>query len=588
MTTSFKIWLWLLAAIVGFLIPFGMRFVLNVTDPLFYIIYVFTYLAIGFWLWKKNKEKNLKDRFDLYKQVKKITPEDFGIAKFHEYYQKRKSDDEISQKLTLKLGIKIIGRPGLGKTRASYEAIKKLDGFYLLKPSLATELRFKDIQNIKFPLWVKNVVLFLDDLNKIVGRCDVDHLVNRLKKISGNLIILATCRSGIELDGLNGKKEVEELLNTLQKIEPSLLSQKEEQDLAQNLGIDLSKTKSDRTPGSIVLGLGTMKERYDNMGEEKVILHSLKLLREGRIFIWDEILVKAVVKQLFELDLKEHDWNGCLNSLIENEYLVKNLLPAVKMQHDIYLDDIIVDDYKPNVVDLQKLKEVLIKENYAEFLMDLSTWFYEKEDFDSAAQACEQAIVIRPHYSVAYTNWGVALFNLGKYEKAVEKFQKAVDIDPKNVLAYFNWGILFGKQGRYGEAIEKYQKAVEINPTDGESHINWGNALAKLGRYGESIEKYQRAIEINPKLAAAYYNWANSLRRLEKYGEAAQKYEKAVEANPEYAMAYGNWALNFWDLGNRKEAVEKLEIARQLFANQGKIEDVEKAENVLKEWRAIK
>ncbi len=499
MTTSLKIWLWVLAAIVGFLIPLGMRFVLNVTDPLFYIIYAFICLAPGFWLWQKNKEKNLKDRFDLFKSVKKVTPEDFGIAKYNKYYQKRKSDEEISQKLALKIPIKIIGRPMLGKTRASYEAVKKLNGFYLLKPSLATELRFKEIQNIKFPFWVKNVVLFLDDLNKIIGRCDVDHLVNRLKKISGNLIILATCRSGKELDGLNGKKEVEGLVNTLQKIEPSLLSPEEEKELVQNLGIDLAKTKSDRTPGSIVLGLGEMKKRYDNFKEVKFILKSSKLLIEGNIFVFDEKLLRDVTRTVFGLNLERYKWEECLNNLIDNEFINKDIRPIITMQHDIYLDDVIVHDYHPNADDLKKVKELLIKEYHAPLLSNLGGWFEANGDFKTAVACCEQAIKILPNFGLAYYNLGVQLSKLKKHEEAVEKYAKAVQHGFRKADVFYNWGSALLDLSRYDEAIEKFKKVVEIDAKYYKAYAIWAVTLIGLDKPVEAKGKLKIAIELLEK-----------------------------------------------------------------------------------------
>jgi len=206
-------------------------------------------LGLLYFIWERSAtiKKGLAEAFDVSKPVKKLTPDDFGITNYNEFYIERESDKEIENLLKERKYAFITGIPMLGKTRMAYEAVKKLKDFYLLKP-LQKEI---NIQTLKLPFFRKRIILFLDDLNKYVDKFDVDNLTRKLKEKSKDFVLIATCRSGKEFDQVFAKKEMETLLTQCQKGKtvPRLLKQEEEGELANAVGKNLKKITSDRTPG---------------------------------------------------------------------------------------------------------------------------------------------------------------------------------------------------------------------------------------------------------------------------------------------------------------------------------------------------
>ena len=213
-----------------------------------------------------------------------------------------------------------------------------------------------------------------------------------------------------------------------------------------------------------------------------------------------------------------------------------------------------------------------------------------------AAQYYERVVGIDPS-SVAFSNWGLALSDLGKlrgerekFKEACGKYERATELDPNYAAVFSNWGIalrnlgtLTNDEDTFNEAFEKYQRATELDPKDAVVFSNWGTALDELGRltgerekFKEACEKYQRATELDPKDAVAFSNWGNALSGLgalpgerEKFKEAFAKYQRATELDPKYVKAFNNWGNALMNLAVRTDdSVQRQELLKQA---QGKV-----------------
>jgi tetratricopeptide (TPR) repeat protein len=363
----------------------------------------------------KTKGK-LEEAFDVSKPAKKLTPDDFHITNYNKFYIERESDKEIENLLKKRKYAFITGIPMLGKTRMAYESVKKLKGFYLLKPKYER----MDIQKLKLPFFKKKIVLFLDDLDKYVGKFNLDDLIRKLKEKTQDFIVIATCRSGKEFDQVFAKKEMETLLTQCQKgkTEPRLLERDEENKLAIAIGERLEKIASDGTPGSITIDLRHMKKRYKELEDEKSVLKSLKLLREGNIFLWKENLVKEVSKGIFDLNTERTKWDDYIKSLLSNEFIKKSG-ERIFVSPDVYLDDRFLDDYFVGDDDLESLRDVLFNNlKDAENLFYLGNRFYYKKNQREAEDCYRKSIEIDPDLAEAHNNLGVLLKELKRYPEA--------------------------------------------------------------------------------------------------------------------------------------------------------------------------
>lgn len=127
---------------------------------------------------------------------------------------------------------------------------------------------------------------------------------------------------------------------------------------------------------------------------------------------------------------------------------------------------------------------------------------------EKAQNLLEQAISLYklttdldPQSAAAFSNWGVALSNLGKMTKdlpkieaALEKHKRATELDPQNAAAFDNWSVALSRLSHYVddpeqrrklllEARNKAQEAENLKPGTGAYNLACAASL-----FGESDE----------------------------------------------------------------------------------------------------
>jgi tetratricopeptide (TPR) repeat protein len=506
----------------------------------------------------------LKNSFDVSKPVNKLNPKNdkLGITEYRDFYIERESDKEIENLLKEREYVFITGIPMLGKTRMAFEAIKKLKGYYLLKPKYG-EL---DIQKLKLPFFKKKIVLFLDDLDKYAGK-NLDDLIRELKERTQDFIVIATCRSGMEFDQIFAKKEMEDLLTQCQKakIEPRKLKRNEESQLAVLVKKRLEQIASDGTPGSITIDLRYMKERYENLGDEKSILKSLKLLGQSNIFLWKENLVKEVSRLVFDLNVETAKWGGYTKSLLNNEFIKKST-NKIFISPDVYLDDRFLDDYSIEDDDLKSLVKILYDQlKDSENLFYLGNAFYYRNNWTQAEDCYRKSSDINPTFALAYA--GLADVCVTKYDTYFERkvavldeaekaSQNALSIDPDLPEAHRALGRVYQYQKKPEKAIEEFEKAIKLRPNFCEAYRSLGWAYEKLGNFVEATDSARKALEIRPtdKETLRLLGIINYDQGL--YKQALGFFYKAVDVAPNYGIAFHDIGSTFLKLGEFDRALE--------------------------------
>lgn len=581
------------------------------------LTFLFAIISI-FWVydWVRERKDEFRKIWEFYNPIKKVTPGDFKIQKYKKVYISRESDVTIENLLKNGEYILITGKPKIGKTRASYEAIEKLENFSVIKPR-PEEI---GIEKIKIPLLSnKNIILFLDDLQRFVGK-NVEDVIGRLNQKSKKLIIVATSRTGKELDLV--REEILSLYREFTVIELEEISKDDGKILAENIKKEDKKFEwkpehFDGTPGSVTLDLEDMKERYKKAGDGKIILKALKLLKEASLFLYKETRVKEVCGDIFELSaerLERHNWDEIMNNLKENDFIAKD-----RDIIDIYPSylDICIYDYDPSLNDLKKLKNMLIKARDSGSLFYLGDGFCYKNDFYFAKDCYIEALKIYPKYAGALNSLGYVLVKLGEaeeakmrydkaerlYEKAIKEHTEAIGINPYYATDHNNLGYVLtrlgeikeikgeykeatrlheeaekehriairikpeyasahhslayalGKLGRDEEAEKEYRETIRLNPESPFAHNLLGHLLAnKLGRNEEAEKEYRAAIRIKPDYPSARNNLGFLLAKLGRGEEAEKKYREAIKASPDYVVAYVNLGRLLANLKKYKEA----------------------------------
>ena len=210
---------------------------------------------------------------------------------------------------------------------------------------------------------------------------------------------------------------------------------------------------------------------------------------------------------------------------------------------------------------------------YARAYNNMGNAFQATGDFETAAAAHGQAILLAPGLASAYSNLGNALRELGENVKAVEALTSAVALNPAFAAAYTNLGSAMLALGDAPVAARWHGVAAALTRfSDPSSLNNFGAALEASGRLDEAGMVYERAIELQPGSAVLHINRGNVQRRLGLLTDAVQSYSNAISLEPDgadTATAYNNVAAALQAEGELERAMEAYDAALELHPTHG-------------------
>lgn len=195
--------------------------------------------------------------------------------------------------------------------------------------------------------------------------------------------------------------------------------------------------------------------------------------------------------------------------------------------------------------DLDAAKTLLLKvqgldANNPDALRFLSVIAAMKFDYVIALELIDRVIALTPDNSVAHSNRGNILKELGEFENALVSLDKAIELDPSYAEAHNNKGNLLQELHRYDEAIACYEQAIALQPFYAEAYSNKGNALQMLHRHDEAMHHFDVATEINPNYVDAYWHKAIGQLSCGNYLMGWQNYEARWFKSNAIKFLYGN------------------------------------------------
>jgi tetratricopeptide (TPR) repeat protein len=187
---------------------------------------------------------------------------------------------------------------------------------------------------------------------------------------------------------------------------------------------------------------------------------------------------------------------------------------------------------------------------------------------EAALASYEEAVRLKPNFSVGQENLGELLLKLGRRAEAIARFEAALRLQPEYADAHMNLGNALMAEGRVADAVSHLREAARIAPRMAEMRFNLGNALAAAGQPAAAIAEFRAALElkaVNPAVhAAANYEVANLLAMSGRPAEAVPHYEAALKARPDHVAAQHNLGSALLQLGRFEEAVRAYEAALRL------------------------
>ena len=140
------------------------------------------------------------------------------------------------------------------------------------------------------------------------------------------------------------------------------------------------------------------------------------------------------------------------------------------------------------------------------------------------------------------------------FASAIEDLNQAIIIEGNFFPVYFNRALIRYKQLEYQKMEKEYD--LKVNPGE--------KSAVKAADYEMVKRDLDKVIELAPDFVYAYYNRGNVLSILKDYRAAIVDYDRAIQLDPKFADAYFNRGLTHIFLGNNRQGIQDLSKAGEL------------------------
>jgi tetratricopeptide (TPR) repeat protein len=396
---------------------------------------------------RRNKFRKIGDFFTARELRGNLTDE--TIQKFcrllkhdkiywSDFYLWTDRNEKVLNSLVNNNEVLVTGLSGVGKTRLVIEVLRHLAS-QNPKFNNMTVIALRNA-SVDVPLvarnWLgrkwKNVVLFLDDLEKFVGKVDLPALIRDWQEASVDLRIVATCRIE-EFSTIEDKPEVTTLFAKKERVEIAEYSTEEGKKMAAGLGKPFPADFSG-TPDYLVLETVKKQRYYETLtSDEKDVLKAVKLFMKCGISSPKIKHLRLVWSEIFQA---HGDWDSCFNKVSQS---YKFLLRDPNYSERVFIPNVylecergVVRDYPSYEEQLLEhaiiLRGILARDNSEGELFDLGIFLGSKNKREEALKCFDIITAINPRNDRAWHEKGVLLDSLGRQEEAFRCHAKALDI----------------------------------------------------------------------------------------------------------------------------------------------------------------
>ena len=202
----------------------------------------------------------------------------------------------------------------------------------------------------------------------------------------------------------------------------------------------------------------------------------------------------------------------------------------------------------------------------------LGVAFLHQGKLKRALETFARIVKLAPGDADSHNYMGVICRDLGRLDEAEAAFRRSLEAagnQPESTtlrsLALTNLGIVLTDVGKHAEAVACHRAALELKPGVAETYNNLGTALRDAGQLEEAVAAYRQAVTLTPAYFDARFNLGVALRELGLLREAEIEYRTALEIRPHSAIVLrGLGTLLGRYLGQPDEGLVLLERALQL------------------------
>src|SRR6185369_6841129 len=167
---------------------------------------------------------------------------------------------------------------------------------------------------------------------------------------------------------------------------------------------------------------------------------------------------------------------------------------------------------------------------------------------DLAEPKLLKAILLKPNFSAARNDLGVAYLELKRWDNAIQQFKIVKDdlFYENNENATINLGLAYLGKGDYPKALEELRAAAAGNPRNPVIHLSLGRVWFAMDKTDQAIVEYRKALEIYKDYAAAYYHLGLAQLKLNNQEAAKSAFKEVLRIMPDSDL--GRSSLGYLEL----------------------------------------
>jgi serine/threonine protein kinase/tetratricopeptide (TPR) repeat protein len=211
---------------------------------------------------------------------------------------------------------------------------------------------------------------------------------------------------------------------------------------------------------------------------------------------------------------------------------------------------------------------IQVRPQYWAGYASLGSFYGHQARYEEAVLEFKRAIALAPDDPHGYRNLGGIYIYTGDYEKAIGVLQKAIALYP-TVEAYSNLGVAYFNLHRFGEAVAAYEHACTSVSRDYSSCGNLARAYYWVpGKRGQANEFYRRAIRlaqealsVNPRDGDPHISMASYYAMMGDQSQASKHLQMALNLNPDNPEYLLTSSIVHNQFGDKDEALAWLKRA---------------------------
>jgi tetratricopeptide (TPR) repeat protein len=214
--------------------------------------------------------------------------------------------------------------------------------------------------------------------------------------------------------------------------------------------------------------------------------------------------------------------------------------------------------------------------NHADAYYQRGNTRYDQGNKEGALEDYTQAINLDPEYANAYYQRGVIRYEQSDKQGALADFEQYISRSPNDIQAHYNRGVIRRDLRDYQGTFADFDQVVRLGPDDARAYYNRGVARSLLRDRQGTLADFDQALRLDPRWTTVYNNRAIVRRRMGDREGAIKDFSEVVRLEPNNAIAYFNRGLVRRDLADRQGAIKDLQIAADLFQQQGDTNNYQK------------